>query len=148
MESQQQVSSAVTSFEQWKVFLIGYQRRFAGEFIRCKTYILGRIARGHYPSKVMNAACGMVTTSPFHCNCLFVCLQIKIESFDPVAALTPSDEATMRFVLSNSLCHDVDMLHWLFTPQVFEQCGIPNGSNFERKSIQKRDIRKTSKMPS
>jgi predicted dehydrogenase len=78
------------------VFMIGFHRRFAAEFIRAKE------------------ACR--ATKP---------RSIVIESRDPV----PADK-DLSFVLRNSVCHDVDLVHWLLDGG--DSCGNVDGGGVSR----------------
>jgi predicted dehydrogenase len=67
------------------VVMIGFQRRFADEFIRARDYVHHRIANQE------------------------AIRFVEIESRDPVDAV-----ADLSFVLKNSMCHDIDLLSWIF----------------------------------
>lgn len=66
--------------------LVGFQRRFDGEFMRLKRDVEARMRSGEGVSAIV------------------------IESRDPVPA-----DPNLLFVLRNSMCHDLDMASWLFS---------------------------------
>ena len=78
-----------------RVLMVGFHRRYDQEFIRLKQHV-DRVAA----AAAAAAGGGGVGGAIKH---------VVVESRDPVPA-----DARMGFVLRNSVCHDVDMLCWLF----------------------------------